>query len=153
MNHTETSKELYETLFQVASDKLPEIINGHSTGSIKPIPQDEDKATYTFSRTHPHHTHIFKEDALINWKNEAWNIEQKIRALSPWPIAWTYLKELQDASCLAQGKLKFREHTNPELTVKIHSAHMDGNKLWLDKLQIEGKNIMTWEEFKNGYIA
>ncbi len=152
MNGSETSGELYETLFEVAAGRVPEVIEGYKSGSIKPMPQNEDNATYTYSRTHPHHTFIFKEDGLINWKNDADSIERKIRALNPWPIAWTYLKDLQEASCLAHGKFKFREHVNPELTVKIYSAHLEKGKLYIDKLQVEGKKIMTWEEFENGYL-
>ena len=123
------------------------------TWPVKELPQDEDKAPYTYSRTHPHHTFIFKEDGLINWKNDAANIERKIRAYNPWPIAWTYLKELQEAPYLAHGKIKFREHVNPGLSLKIINAHLTGNKLAIDSLQVEGKNIMTWEDFKNGYLA
>ncbi|GIW60408.1 MAG: methionyl-tRNA formyltransferase [Patescibacteria group bacterium] len=152
MNGTETSGELYETLFSVAAEKLPEVIEGYKSGSIRPMPQDENNATYTYSKTHPHHTFIFKEDGLINWKNDVKSIERKIRAFNPWPIAWTYLKDLQEASNLAHGKLNFRDSVDLELTVKIYSAHLEKDKLHIDKLQVEGRKIMTWEEFKNGYL-
>ncbi len=153
MNHTETSGNLYETLFNVASDRLPGIIEGYESESIKPIPQNEDNATYTYSRTHPHHTHIFKEDGLINWKNGAENIHRKIRALNPWPIAWTYLGEMAEAGCLLQGKLKLREHVDKGLIVKIFSAQLENGKLAIETLQLEGKKVMTWKEFENGYLA
>lgn len=152
MNQSETSKELYETLFEVAAGKLPDVILGHFTGSIKPISQDEEKATYTYSRTHPHHTHIFKEDGLINWKSDPVTIERKIRAFYPWPVCWTYLNELQGTNCLLYGKIKFREHVKKDLLVKIYKAHLDGNKIGIDKIQVEGKKIMSWEEFKNGFL-
>ena len=153
MNQTETSGELYETLFHVAADKLPDVILGHYSGSIKPMPQNEDNATYTFSRTHPHNTFIFKEDGLINWKNDPKSIDQKIRAFNPWPIAWTYLKDIQEAGCLTRGKIKLREHIDGELTVKIYSAHLEKDKLSIDELQVEGKKIMSWKEFENGYVV
>lgn len=152
MNGSETAGELYETLFEVAADRVPEVVEGYKSGSIRPMPQNEDNATYTYSRTHPHHTFIFKEDGLINWRNDVDSIERKIRAFNPWPIAWTYLKDLQEASCLAQGKLKFREHVDTELTVKIYSAYLEKGRLYIDSLQVEGKKIMTWEEFENGYL-
>ena len=153
MNQTETSGDLYETLFHVAADKLPEVILGYCSGSIKPMPQNEDNATYTFSRTHPHNTFIFKEDGLISWKNDPKSIHQKIRAFNPWPIAWTYLKDIQDAGCLATGKIKLRDHVDGELTVKIYSAHMEKDKISVDDLQVEGKKVMSWKEFENGYVA
>jgi len=153
MNQTETSGELYETLFHVAASKLPDVILGYCSGSVKPMPQNEDNATYTFSRTHPHNTFIFKEDGLINWKNDPKNIHQKIRAFNPWPIAWTYLKDIQEAGCLIQGKIKFREHVDGELTVKIYSASLEKDKLSLEMLQVEGKKVMSWKEFENGYLA
>ena len=153
MNQTETSGDLYETLFHVAADKLPEVILGYCSGSIKPMPQNEDNATYTFSRTHPHNTFIFKEDGLISWKNDPKSIHQKIRAFNPWPIAWTYLKDIQDAGCLATGKIKLRDHVDGELTVRIYSAHMEKDKISIDDLQVEGKKVMSWKEFENGYVA
>ncbi len=153
MNGFETSGELYETLFPIAAKKLPDVIAGYEIGSIKPMKQDEDKAVYTYSQTHPHNTYIFKEDGIINWKNDAASTEQKIRAFNPWPICWTYLKDLQDATNLAGGKIKLKQHINPQLTAKIYKAHLEDKKLGIDEIQVEGKKRMSWSEFKNGYLV
>jgi methionyl-tRNA formyltransferase len=123
----ETSGELYDILFKIASDKLPEIIKKYSLSQITPLPQDKESATYTYSKTNPKSTFIYKEDAQINWDNKPEEIERMVRAYNPWPIAWSYLKDLEKIKYLLEGKINMKK--------------------------IEGKNKMTWEDFKNGYLA
>ena len=52
---------------------------------INPVAQSEEGATTAAK--------ITKTEGRIDWKNENFVIERKIRAFSPWPIAWTQLGE------------------------------------------------------------
>ncbi|MBU0535284.1 MAG: methionyl-tRNA formyltransferase [Patescibacteria group bacterium] len=149
----ETSGELYDILFKIAADKLPEILEKYSLSQITPLPQDKESATYTFSKTHPKSTFIYKEDAQINWVQKPEEIERMIRAFNPWPIAWSYLKDLEKTKCLSNSKINMKETVNKNLKVKIYSSDVVEEKLSIKELQIEGKNKMTWEDFKNGYLA
>ncbi|MDC0449038.1 methionyl-tRNA formyltransferase [bacterium] len=149
----ETSGDLYTTLFEIAAQKLARITNEYASGDIKPREQHEKDATYTFSQSHPKSTHIYKEDAQINWKVGAEQIERAIRAYNPWPIAWTTLEDLENAKCLSGGKVKFKPHIDKNLKVKIYKSKFVGNKLEVKELQIEGKNRLTWPEFQNGYLV
>jgi Methionyl-tRNA formyltransferase len=63
-------------------------------------------------------------------------INNFIRAMNPWPCAWTEVK-LQE-----NGETK---------RLKITSSHLSGKNLVLDEVQLEGKNPVTWEQFKVGY--
>jgi len=51
------------------------------TGQVKPIPQDDSKATYA--------PLLSKETATINWKKSALSIHNLVRGLIPWPVAFT----------------------------------------------------------------
>ncbi|MFC1621831.1 methionyl-tRNA formyltransferase [Patescibacteria group bacterium] len=142
LDGTETSGELYEILFEKAANHLPQVISDYTSGKLIPQPQDHSKATYCYSKTHPKSTLIHKDDALIDWKDSAKYIERQVRAFDPWPIAWAYLKDLPVA---------LKDHINPDLKVKIHKVEVKNGKLEIKELQVEGKNIIDWESFENGY--
>jgi len=150
-NGTETSGELYDTLFKIAADKLPEVLEKYSQGQITPLPQDKELATFTYSKSHPKSTFIFKEDALIEWGKKPEEIDRLIRAFNPWPIAWSYLKDMEKSKCL-DSRFKLKKHINKDLKVKIHKALLKDGKLSIEDLQVEGKNKMKWKDFENGYL-
>ncbi|MBW6441827.1 methionyl-tRNA formyltransferase [Patescibacteria group bacterium] len=146
-----SSGELYDILFTIAAENLPDILKKYSENEITPQKQDEFKATYTFSQTNPKHTYIFKEDALINWDEKPEKIERMVRAFNPWPIAWSYLKDLENANCLAE-KIILKGHVDKDLKIKIFKSHIENEKLQIDEIQVEGKNKMSWDDFRNGYL-
>lgn len=147
----ETDESLYQKLFKLASEKLVEVLNDYIKGKLTPKKQDESKATYTtpsgkFDRT----TYVLKEDAKIDWSKDAAQIEQMIRAYYPWPIAWTTLGE-----CSQYLKRELKVEENKDLRVKIYEAHLAKEKegvLVIDKIQVEGKKMMSFIEFENGYL-
>ena len=146
-----TSGELYDLLFKISADELPNVIKGYSLGELIPYKQLEEEATYTISKTNPKHTFIFKEDAQIDWKQPPEIIERSIRAYNPWPIAWSYLVELENSTCLSE-KIILKNHVNKNLKVKIFKAEILGKKLQIEEIQVEGKNKTEWKSFKNGYV-
>jgi methionyl-tRNA formyltransferase len=54
-------------------------------GTIKPSPQDHSKATYTKP--------ISKDDGRIDWTRDAEYLGRMVRAMNPWPGAFTSLSE------------------------------------------------------------
>lgn len=146
-----TSGELYEKLFQISAEKLPNVIEKFNSGNLNVTKQDDKKVTYTFSISHPKNTYVFKEDARIDWDLTAKKIERMVRAYNPWPIAWTTLGNLEKAKVLSEN-IFLKELTNKNLKVKIFRTHLEDNKLKIDELQIEGKNKISWDEFRNGYL-
>lgn len=152
MNNKETAGELYKTLFKIAADKLPEVLEKYSQGQITPLPQDANLATFTLSKTRPKSTFIYKEDVLINWGEKPKKIERAVRSFNPWPISWSYLKDLEKAKCLAAGKIKLKKSVDKELKIKIFKAGIQDGKLDIQELQVEGKNKTAWKDFANGYL-
>lgn len=64
---------------------LLEALQGLATGALKPVPQPAVGATYARK--------LEKREALIDWSRPAVEIERQIRALQPWPVAETALRD------------------------------------------------------------
>ncbi len=149
----EISGELYNILFKKAAEKLPDVINNLISGKLSPTPQDNNQATYCWSKTNSKTTFILKDDAKIDWELSAAEIERLVRAYHPWPIAWTTLEDLENA-----GKTRlvnsFTIKNNVDKKVKIFATELvDGEKLQIIELQVEGKNKTDWKSFLNGYAV
>ena len=80
----ETAGHLHDRLAEISSELLINAIKGIVNGSIKEIPQDESKATYA--------PKIDRSLSLIDWTRPAKEISAKIRALDPWPGAFSKIK-------------------------------------------------------------
>jgi methionyl-tRNA formyltransferase len=151
LGNSETSGELYNKLFKIAAENLPKVLNSYVSGKAKLKKQNEDRATYTYSPTHPKSTFIYKEDAKIDWNKPVEYIERLVRAYHPWPIAWTTLKELEKGLGLKiRNDKKSGEAGN--LRVKVFSSEISQDSLKINKIQVEGGKVLTWEEFANGYL-
>ncbi|KKT67322.1 MAG: methionyl-tRNA formyltransferase, methionyl-tRNA formyltransferase [Candidatus Curtissbacteria bacterium GW2011_GWC1_44_33] len=121
----DTTETLRARLFERSKDVIAEMIEPYLQGKIKPKEQNHDEATYTKI--------ITKQDGFIEaerFTSEAAKAERFIRAMQPWPQAWTFI-----------GKKR----------LKILKAHLENGKLVLDEVQLEGKNPVSWKEFKMGY--
>lgn len=77
----ETSASLHDTLGKMGGQALMEALNLLEQGNVTVTPQDNSRATYA--------NKISKEEALIDWMQEAQELDQEIRAFNPWPIAYT----------------------------------------------------------------
>lgn len=74
-------QELHSALSRLGAALLLEILPQWLQREIAPVPQDDTKATYSKL--------IKKDDARIDWKKPAREIERTIRALNPKPGTWT----------------------------------------------------------------
>jgi methionyl-tRNA formyltransferase len=122
----DTSQSLYQRLFTAGAQVLTTILPVYLEGKITPRKQDHTRATNTKKFT--------REDGQIDWQKTAVFNERFIRAMFPWPGAWT------------EVNLK-----NKKKRLKILQAHLEGNKLAFDQVQLEGKNPVAWKQFQEGY--
>lgn len=118
----DTAETLYTRLFQLGAEVLVTILPAWIAGRIKARPQDHAKATYA--------PRLKKEDGRIDWKKKGEEIERFIRAMTPWPGAWTMVDSKR---------------------LKILKAHLENGKLILDLVQLEGKKPITWKQFLAGH--
>lgn len=77
----DTSESLFEKLSAVGAELLADTVEAIAMNQIKPIPQDENEATYA--------PPIKKEDAKIVWNKPSLEILNLIRGSFSWPIAFT----------------------------------------------------------------
>jgi methionyl-tRNA formyltransferase len=99
---------------------------------------------------------IFKEDCLLDWSQNVETVYNKIRGLSPYPAAWTYLiKDDQKKTLKIFSGVTHIDSTNHSFELKTEGPKLfigcsDG---WLEiqELQLEGKKRMHAGEFLNGF--
>ncbi len=101
---------------------------------------------------------IFKEDCEISWQETVENVHNKIRGLSPYPAAWTKLKNTRKNEILLVKLFasKTIENNGISLTGNLQE-HADGilfqcnnGFICITELQVEGKRRMTYKEFLAG---
>jgi methionyl-tRNA formyltransferase len=79
----ETTPQLEARLAQLAAEVVPPELDGWVAGEMVTTPQDEGQASIIrpFRRS----------DGWIDWRQSAALIDRRVRALQPWPGAWTTL--------------------------------------------------------------
>ncbi len=129
ISSTETATSFYTKAFDLAAQNLTIILKSYISNPELLIPQDHSQKTY-FPK-------FDKDKAKINWSWDQAKIERFIRALNPWPIAWTYVT---NQKC-------------QQLKMKIFSSTFNFklSTLDLNQVQIEGKNITSWSEISKYY--
>ena len=81
--NTDTSASLYDKLADLGPTALLHTLD--NLASLTPSPQNDADATYAKK--------LSKEEAFINWRDDAQQIERNIRAFNPWPVAWTTIAD------------------------------------------------------------
>ncbi len=81
----ETTPELEARLADLAAEVVPPELVRWASGPIAARPQDDTAAT---------HVHPFtRADGWIDWRRAAVEVDRQVRALQPWPGAWTTLDD------------------------------------------------------------
>jgi methionyl-tRNA formyltransferase len=79
----ETTPELEGQLARLAAEAVPAQLEAWAVGEIETTPQDERLATMI----HP----FRRADGWVDWRQSATLVDRRVRALQPWPGAWTTL--------------------------------------------------------------
>ena len=103
----DTAGSLSPRLADLGGRLLVETLAQSKAGTLTPRPQDHDQATLA--------PLLKKEDGAVNWTMSATSIANRIRGLTPWPGAYTFLKAdrwtisrsvvLDEATTLAPGQI------------------------------------------------
>ncbi|KTD13672.1 methionyl-tRNA formyltransferase [Legionella gratiana] len=141
---TETASSLHDKLAQIAAQPLLDTLNELANQTIKPEIQKNELATYA--------NKINKEDACINWQQTAIEIDRKIRAFNPWPIAYTFFGEeilrIHQAKVIAKP---FAE--TPGTVVSIDKKGLliatGSQGLLVEKIQLPGAKIISISDWLN----
>jgi len=145
----ETAGELHDEVMEAGAGLLLQTIDELIKGSLKETPQPPQQKNILH-----HAPKIFTETCEINWEKNVDDVYNLIRGLSPYPAAFTFLKE---------KKLKVfkteKETGNPQ--EKPGEFITDGKTflkfacangyLYTKELQLEGKKKMNVKDFLRGW--
>jgi methionyl-tRNA formyltransferase len=153
----DTNITLRERLVKKTTEVLIPTLKDWIEGNITPVKQKDEEATYCWQKD------ISKENAEILWEEyKPEYIERMVRALVPWPVAWTTLPDtLQDSLAGKRVKIFEAELVNTEhnkASGEIFSkddmvlfATKDPEiALRVKSFQLEGKSKTNEKQFLNG---
>lgn len=141
----ETAPELMSRLSVMGAELISETLK--NLHDIEPKPQLDPESTLA--------PILKREDGLIDWALDAFEIERRVRGFQPWPNAHTLYKSRRLIIWEAQ----------PQQTVEVSEANgrilkVDGDELVVSagdstglrvsQLQMEGSRRMTARDFING---
>ncbi|HTX21133.1 MAG TPA: methionyl-tRNA formyltransferase [Candidatus Aquilonibacter sp.] len=143
----DNSQTLHDRLAQLGADLLVETIPNYVAGKILMRPQPKEGATYAAK--------IKKEDGRIDWNKPAEKILNRLRAFTPWPGAFTFLKTEAKPQLLKIWKAEVVEESGN--AGEILSVDKNGivvacgkNSLRILELQREGGRRLEAREFLAG---
>jgi methionyl-tRNA formyltransferase len=154
---SETAPELMARLSLMGAELLSETLM--RLESIEPRAQREDEAT--------HAPVLRREDGLIDWSRNAFEIERGVRGFQPWPNAHTlydsrrlivWRAEAKQTAASGAGEEESLTEERQARAGEIIEAHGDvlsvmcgaGTVLRLSEIQPEGKRRMSVRDFLNG---
>lgn len=146
----ETAGGLHDRLAAATPAALAEAVALLEAGTAPRIPQDNALATYAKK--------LGREDGIIRWEMPCREVSRQIRAMNPWPGAFTWLMGRDGAA----RKVKiFAAAQNPRRSGphgRILSANARGilvacgsGALLLREVQMEGKRRMPARDFLIGH--
>lgn len=140
---------LYEKLMHAGAELLVTTVKRLAKGDIEEIPQSHIPDSEL-----RHAPKIFKEHTLIDWNRPAKTIHDQVRGLSPYPAAYTLLKD-KTVKVFATEPLVEAHNAAPGTYDTDHSTYLrfaagDG-WIYIKELQMEGKKRMNVVEFLRGF--
>ncbi|MFA6428035.1 MAG: methionyl-tRNA formyltransferase [Candidatus Buchananbacteria bacterium] len=150
LDQTETQESLTKNLAELGAQLLLKTLPQYLDQKIIPQVQADDQATLC---------KIIKKTAgLIDWSKPAQVINQQIRALHPWPGTYfTAQKASQTIRIKIMPPIKILDQQTNQLPGTFFKHHNSlaiacgQNAVLVEKIQPEGKKILTAAEFIAGY--
>ena len=141
---TDTSASMYEKLAGLGPDALVECLADIASGKAVAEKQDDELANYAKK--------LSKEEARINWSDDAAHIERCVRAFNPWPMS--HFEAAENSIKVWQSRVAEQTSDKPAGTILqadktgIYVATGQG-VLVLEQLQVPGKKAMPVQDILN----
>ena len=149
IDEEENAGQLHNRLMVLGSETVLNTLQLIESGNVNPKIQennDEIKTAYKLD----------KDNCRINWQQSAKEIQNLIRGLSPYPVAWCYFKDNEQEwnEKIYESKIIDEEHAEPIgkiiATKKELKIAVTNGFIQILSLQFPGKKKMTATEFLNG---
>lgn len=145
----ENAGNLHNRLQSIGSEVVIETLERIAQGNVTTTLQTETADLKTAYK-------LNKDNCKINWDNLGLSIHNHIRGLSPYPAAWTFIKDGENEWNVKIYEARFRSeaHTLPlyqihatkkELAIIVKDGYID-----ILSLQFPGKKRMLTHELLNG---
>lgn len=140
----DTSHTLHDKLAVLGASALLETLDLLSRHQLSPIVQDNARAT--------HAAKITKDEALIDWTVPAMQLECRVRAFNPWPVAHTTWQGQSLRIWFAQAQDE-QTRAAPGTLLRASREGLDvatsEGVLRLLQLQLPGGNVQSAADFVN----
>lgn len=143
LNGDETKQQLADQLLNIGKDMVIELLPQILDGTLKPVAQDETKATYD--------SMIDKSASQLDWNKSAVQLERQVRAYAVWPRSRTNINGIEviiTESHVIDGVGKSGTIWKDAKNLGFYTT--DGI-LVIDKLIPIGKNEMDTASFLAGH--
>ena len=145
----DTSASLYEKLAQLGPRALIDTLALMATNSHKAVSQDNNLATYAHK--------LDKAEAELNWQLTADELDRKIRAYIPWPVAqFTFTDSNEKQHRIRVWQASPQEIETTKAVGTITSADKNGivvvtsaGELCLEVLQLPNKKALPVQDILN----
>ncbi|WP_049631247.1 methionyl-tRNA formyltransferase [Cellvibrio sp. pealriver] len=146
----DTGGSLHDKLIHIGTPALLEALDLIQSGLITPEKQDDSQSNYA--------PKLSKEEAALNWQLPSVELERKVRAFNPFPVAHTKLAGAGDDQRIRVWAATFSTQTHTANPGSI--TRIDPQGLWiacaqgqliLEQLQLPGKKAMTVTEILRGH--
>jgi methionyl-tRNA formyltransferase len=145
----ENAGELHDRLALLARDLLLESADALLAGKLKPVPQDESKATCA--------PVLDKDHGRLRWDRTAAEIDRHVRGMTPWPGAFTFCPTDRSTTRLLVVKGEVLDVPSPAMpgtviafTSGIEVATRHGVYL-IREVKRSGKRSLRAAEFLRGF--
>jgi methionyl-tRNA formyltransferase len=147
---TDTSATLHQRLAELGVSALLNTLTELENGALHPFPQAASQACYA--------SKISKEEAHLNWQQDAFLLERQVRAFNPWPVAYTHLQNDILRIWRAQALPTGNTHSAlPGTLLALHKDSLDiatgHGILRIFEVQQPGTRLLTVTDFLNARRA
>jgi methionyl-tRNA formyltransferase len=136
---------LHDRLALEGGSALIQVLGDLAASTAQSTPQREDGITYAAK--------IEKSEALIDWAQSAVEIDRKVRAFNPWPVAETRLEGEQLRIYRARPVFEARNSHEPGTIVAVRDGSIivacEQGSLALTELQRPGRKPVAARDLIN----
>ena len=148
----ETAEQLEGRLSEIGASVVLEVLDAFKSDDVEALPQDASLASKA--------PRLKKTDGLINWDRPAATIKNQVRALQPWPKAYTFwhrpdgppLRVIVGPVTVTDGpQTEAPPGTVVDVSGDVVAVAGAEGVISLTSLQPSGKRMLTVAEFLRGY--
>jgi methionyl-tRNA formyltransferase len=156
ISDTDNVGDVHDKLMTLGGRLVVETVDAIIAGTVRSIPQEQMAAPDEELRPAPK---IFKETCHIDWSQPAKRVYDFVRGLSPYPAAWTELRNASGEEVVVKvfetEKIP-ASHSHPVGTQLTDGKHylriaVPDGYVGIKSLQLPGKKRLQTEELLRGY--